>query len=46
MIDVFYRWQVSEIGAVYKCVRFSRNFSLKDIKDRWHALLYDEHSAR
>lgn len=34
--------QTSDLAVVHTCVKFSCAFSLRDIQERWYALLYDK----
>jgi hypothetical protein len=39
-------WQSCDLVKVHQCVRFSQQFTLKQVMRRWHALLYDEETGR
>ncbi len=38
--------QLSDLRAVYQCTRFSIKLTLKEIQERWYAILYDAPISR
>lgn len=41
-----FTFKTSDLVAVHQGVRFSQPYSLRDLIERWHALLYDGTAAR
>jgi len=38
--------QLNDLKAVCKLTKFSRKFTLKEVKERWFAILYDSKISR
>jgi predicted nucleic acid-binding protein len=38
--------QLNDLQAVCKLTQFSRKFTLKEVKERWFAILYDSKISR